>query len=155
MSLLFFDSSALVKRYIAEQGTNWVRSLTVPSAGNTVMVAQILPVEVVSAAMRCQREGRVTPRTAQAVRLLVDRHVRREYLVIGLTEQVVHRAEDLLAVHPLRSYDAVQLASALEASVQLLNAGRQPLTFVTADQRLLEAAVIEKLVTDDPNRHVQ
>jgi hypothetical protein len=46
-------------------------------------------------------------RTAQAMRLLIDRHARREYVVLGLTHQVVRRAEDLLTVHPLRTYDAV------------------------------------------------
>ena len=73
--------------------------------------------------------------------------------MIGLTPQVVRRAEDLLAVHPLRTYDAVQLASALESNTRLVTAGLSPVIFVSADARLLVAAVAEGLMTEDPYTH--
>jgi hypothetical protein len=94
----FLDSSALIKRYVVEPGTTWVRSLTNRDSGNTVIIAQITQIEIVSGASRRVREGTLTTRTARAVRLLIDRHVHREYVVIGLTPQVVRRAEDLLAI---------------------------------------------------------
>jgi predicted nucleic acid-binding protein len=87
------------------------------------------------------------------VRLLIDRHAHREYVVIGLTPQVVRRAEDLLTVHPLRTYDAIQLASALESNTRLVATGLSPLIFVSADRRLLVAAASEGLMTEDPNAH--
>ena len=87
------------------------------------------------------------------MRLLIDRHALREYVVIGLTPQVVRRAEDLLAGHPLRTYDAVQLASALESNTPLVIAGLSPLIFVSAATRLLVAAATEGLMTKDPNAH--
>jgi predicted nucleic acid-binding protein len=87
------------------------------------------------------------------VRLLIDRHTRREYVVIGLTPQVVRRAQDLLAAHPLRTYDAVQLASALESNIRLVIAQLAPVIFVSADARLLVAAAAEGLLTEDPNTH--
>jgi uncharacterized protein len=123
------------------------------SSGNTVIIAQITQIEIVSGASRRVREGTLTTRTARAVRLLIDRHARREYVVIGLTPQVVRRAEDLLAVHPLRTYDAVQLASALESNTRLVTAGLSPVIFVSADARLLVAAVAEGLMTEDPYTH--
>jgi predicted nucleic acid-binding protein len=153
MTQYFLDSSALIKRYIVEPGTTWVRPLTSRSSGNTVIIAQITQIEIVSGASRRVREGTLTTRTARAVRLLIDRHARREYVVIGLTPQVVRRAEDLLAVHPLRTYDAVQLASALESNTRLVVAGLSPLIFVSADTRLLVAATTEGLMTEDPNMH--
>jgi predicted nucleic acid-binding protein len=149
----FLDSSALIKRYVVEPGTTWVRSLINHSSGNTAIIAQITQIEIVSGASRRVREGTLTPRTARAVRLLIDRHVRREYVVIGLTPQVVRRAEDLLAVHPLRTYDAVQLASALESNTRLVAAGLSPVHFISADARLLVAATTEGLMTEDPHAH--
>jgi predicted nucleic acid-binding protein len=143
----------LAKRYIVEPGTTWVRSMIQRSSGNTVIIAQITQIEIVSGASRRVREGTLTTRTARAVRLLIDRHARREYVVIGLTPQVVRRAEDLLAVHPLRTYDAVQLASALESNTRLVTAGLSPVIFVSADARLLVAAVAEGLMTEDPYTH--
>jgi hypothetical protein len=153
MTHYFLDSSALVKRYVVEVGTSWIRSITLSSAGNSIIIAQIAQVEVVSGAMRRKRDGTITAQTARATRLLVDRHVSREFRVIGLTGQIVQRAEDLLEVHPLRAYDSIQLASALESNTRLVAAGLSPLTFISADSRLLSAAAAEGLTTDDPNAH--
>jgi predicted nucleic acid-binding protein len=153
MTQYFLDSSALIKRYVVESGTTWVRSLTNRGSGHTVIIAQITQIEIVSGASRRVREGTLTTRTAQAVRLLIDRHVRRAYVVIGLTPQVVQRAEDLLAIHSLRTYDAVQLAAALESNSRIVAAGLSPVRFVSADARLLVAAAAEELLTEDPNAH--
>jgi predicted nucleic acid-binding protein len=153
MTQYFLDSSALIKRYIVEPGTTWVRSLSNRSRGHMVIIAHITQIEIVSGASRRVREGTLTTRTARAVRLLIDRHARREYVVVGLTPQVVRRAEDLLAGHPLRTYDAVQLASAMESNTRLVVAGLSPLIFVSADVRLLVAAAAEGLMTEDPNAH--
>ena len=147
------DSSALVKRYVPETGTAWVRTITTPSAGNTILVARMMPAEAISGVWRRVREGTIAPRIARAIRLLVDRHTRREYLVIELSARIVQRAEDLLEQHPLRAYDALQLASALESNARLVGAGLAALVFVTADTRLLAATSAEGLAIEDPNAH--
>jgi uncharacterized protein len=41
----FLDGSALAKRYVPEPGTAWVRAINAPSAGNTVLVARMMPAE--------------------------------------------------------------------------------------------------------------
>lgn len=101
------DSSALIKRYVTEQGTGWVRSITPPSAGNTIIIAQVTQVEIFSGVFRRRRAGLILPRTVQTIRLLLHRHVRREYMVVELTMPVIERTEDLLDKHPLRAYDAI------------------------------------------------
>jgi uncharacterized protein len=45
----FFDSSAIVKRYLIETGTAWVGSITDLAAGNKVYLARVTLVEVISA----------------------------------------------------------------------------------------------------------
>lgn len=149
----FLDSSALVKRYVPEVETAWVRTLTALGAGHTIMVGQVTQAEIVSAVARRGREGSIPLRTAHAIRRLVDRHTRCEYVVISLRTQVLRRAEDLLERHPLRAYDAVQLASGLESNDRLVAAGLALLVFVSADTRLLAIAQAEWLPTDDPNMH--
>lgn len=130
-----------------------MRALAAPIAGHTLLTAQMTPAEIVSGVARRRRERTIPARTAHAIRLLTDRHTRREYLVIGLQDPVLRRAEDLLERHPLRAYDAVQLASALESNGRLVAAGLAPLVFVPADIRLLAVASAEGLTTDDPNAH--
>ena len=152
MTHLFFDSSALIKRYIPETGTGWIRGLMRPDIA-TILVAAITQVEIVSGVMRRKRDGQVLQQTAHALRVLVDHHLSREYMVIGLNASIIQRAEDALENHALRAYDSIQLASAIEAHVQLLESGLEPLTFISADNRLLLAAQSEGLATDDPNLH--
>jgi len=55
--------------------------------------------------------------------------------------------------YPLRAYDAVQLASAIFARSGMQAAGASPLSFLSADTRLLTAAQAEGFVTDNPNLH--
>ena len=153
MSDYFLDSSALLKRYINEPGTAWVLALTTPGNGVNILIAQITPVEVVSGIERQRRTGLFAMADAQGMRLLLDRHARREYRITRLDGVIIVRAKDLLNAYPLRAYDAVQLASALEANARLLAARSPPLTFVSADTRLLAAAAAEGLATEDPNAY--
>jgi predicted nucleic acid-binding protein len=76
-----------------------------------------------------------------------------EYQLVELTSSVVEQARLLLEHHPLRAYDAVQLASALVAQHALQSVNLLPLTFLSADDRLLVVAQAEGLVTDNPNTH--
>ncbi len=54
MAICFLDSSALVKRYIAETGSNWIQTKTAPTSGNLLYVAQITGAELVAAIKRCR-----------------------------------------------------------------------------------------------------
>ena len=153
MTYYFLDSSALIKRYISETGTNWLRSIVTPIAANTIIVSEITSVEIVSGVSRRKRSGQIAFRTAQVIRILMDRHVSRDYMVIGLGKNIVQLAENLLEVHPLRAYDSVQLASAIESNARLTAAGLPSLIFLSSDQQLLAAALAEGLAVDDPNLH--
>jgi predicted nucleic acid-binding protein len=54
MADYFFDTSALVKRHVAEAGTAWVKSLVRAKAGHTLYIARITAVEITSAITRRQ-----------------------------------------------------------------------------------------------------
>jgi hypothetical protein len=69
-----------------------------------------------------------------------------------LSDVLIGEAKLLLERHPLRAYDAVQLASALHARNRLLAAGASAPIFLSADTQLLAAARAEGLATDDPNQ---
>ena len=153
MSLFFLDSSSLIKRYVMESGTLWVREIIAPAAGNVIFISEITPVEVVSGAMRRKRDGSITSRTARAVRLLVDRldrHASREYRVVGLASPILERAEDLLERYALRAHDSIQLASAIESNARIIAAGLPAMPLVCADVRLLDVAADEGLPCINP-----
>ena len=153
MTTYFLDSSALIKRYVEEMGTEWVLQQTDPASGNVLFVAHIAGVEIISGLTRKMREGQVMPGDMQRFRSAIAGHLTTAYPVVTLDEVILERAEELLVAHPLRAYDAVQLASALTITTRLLASGLESTIFVSADRRLLAAAEAEGLITDDPNRH--
>jgi predicted nucleic acid-binding protein len=53
----FVDSSALVKRYVQETGTSWVRGITRHSPSTLIYIARITAVEVPCAIAR-RRKGK-------------------------------------------------------------------------------------------------
>ena len=60
MVTFFFESSALAKLYIAEIGTDWIKQICDPAKGNTIFVASVAGVEVVSAITRRHRAGAIS-----------------------------------------------------------------------------------------------
>ncbi len=149
----FLDSSALVKRYVAETGTAWVRALVTLSTHNKLLITRITWVEVLSALARRQREGSLSStqvdKSVQSFRYDLD----TQYQVVEFSRELAKAAGQLVRKHPLRAYDAVQLASALRVQLDLVQAKAQSLTFVAADDRLITMAQAEGLQTDNPNHH--
>ncbi|MBN8593457.1 MAG: type II toxin-antitoxin system VapC family toxin [Anaerolineae bacterium] len=149
MSDLFVDTSALVKRYIPETGSSWVRSWISPGTSNNIIIASITVVEFTSVVMRREREGliRVTERRDYLSDFLL--HVQQEYIVIDINDSTLTDTRNLLIRQPLRSLDALQLACALRSK----RAFASSVEFISADTRLLSAAAAEGLPTDNPNLH--
>jgi predicted nucleic acid-binding protein len=121
--------------------------------GSRIETARLSMVEVVSALNRRVREGTLPPVDYPAVRDDFLARCRRSYRLIPITNALLVRTRDLLERHPLRTYDALHLASALEVNAQLVSGQRPGLTFLAADQRLLTAAAAEGLTVDNPNNY--
>lgn len=147
MGFIYADSSVLVKRHVIEEGTDWFQKY---ARENTVVTAQISMVEVLSAFNRLRREGRVD---TKEYKTLADDFVELcnlEYTLIELTVTIIQRTRNLLEKYPLRAYDAVQLASALSTNDATLHSQKLPVTFLAADDRLLDAARQEALNVESP-----
>jgi len=70
--------------------------------------------------------------------------------MIYLSDAITLRAQALTGQYILRAMDAIQLASAMEIQTKLAAANQPPLTFVSADVRLLTVASAEGLQTYNP-----
>jgi predicted nucleic acid-binding protein len=149
----FIDSSALVKRYVQEVGTTWVRGLTHRAASNVIYLARITAVEVTSAVARRRKGKTLTSPRASSVLSRFRKHFVGRYTVVEATPALLESAMKLANTHALRAYDAVQLAVALEVSRIHRTAGTGPITVVSSDRDLNTAAIAEGLAVDDPNLH--
>lgn len=156
MASYFLDTSALVKRQVAETGHRWVRSLVHRRAGRTIVISEIALIEVVASLCRMAREQ--PPRLAVSDRdRLIARfrqHTQRRYEVVALNQTLLLRAGTLCRTHSLRAYDAVQLACALTFRDDEVAAGRPAPTFVCADTTPLTIAQAEGLAVENPNSHL-
>lgn len=154
MSYFFTDSSALVKRYLPETGTSWIRALSDPSSDETIVVAEVTLVEVAAAlAARHRMPAGITLEDRDQAVDLLHQHFENEYRIVPISRQILDRAVGLTQNHRLRGYDAVQLATALAANDSFVMSDLPELTFVAADEDLVSAAQTEGLQTDNPNRH--
>lgn len=111
---------------------------TLVSATNELQVARIAYVEAHSALARAQAGGRLPIVDADEARSRFSR-LWSAAAVIELDTVVAEQAATLATRHGLRAYEAVQLASALEAR------GAQPLAFACFDDELARAARAEGL----------
>ena len=153
MAVYFFDSSSLVKRYVSEVGTAWIRGLTNPANSNGIYVAALAGVETVSAVTRRLRRGEMSSPDAATAIADFRRHYASVYFLIRASPGVIAQAMDLVESHDLRAYDAVQLATALQVQAKCRLDGTQAPTFTSADNNLNAAATAEGLAVDDPNAH--
>ncbi len=146
MTAYFVDTSALAKRYLNETGSNWVRRLMHPSSGHTHVVSELLRVEMASLFSYHQRQSLLLPRYINRLESAFLRHYLSEYMVIPVTTSVLISASNITKRHPLRSLDAIQLASAVQATSLVSS----PITFISADNRLLTGAAAEGFKVDNP-----
>ena len=131
--IVYLDASALVKRYIAERGSEETIALTADS--DVTATSIVSRAEVAAAFAKAVRAGLVKDDVA--------RNAQRRFAGdwpdlarVSLTEAVVERAERLAWEHGLRGYDAVQLASALAWQESI----GEEIMMATFDRQLWEAA---------------
>ena len=153
METYFFDSSATVKRFAKEKGTNFVLGLMRPSTRNLIYAARITEIEVCAALSR-RRKGKTL--TANYVKKAIARWQRifdRNIFQVKLTDTVFREAFRLADVHALRGYDSVQLACALLTNQDRLARNLPALIFVSADDELNKIAQAEGLNVENPNNY--
>ncbi len=153
MAVYFADSSALVKRYVKETGTRWMRRLTRKGAANHIYVARIAVVEVTSAIARRKKGGTVLPPRASSMLWRFRKHMAGRYTVVEITPALLADAAKLATTHALRAYDAVQLSAALTVLANAGTVGLTAITMVSADNDLNAAARAEGVAVENPNLH--
>lgn len=153
MAGYFCDSSAVVKRYVGETGTNWIIGLMRPALKNEFAVAQIAAVEVISAVSRRHRGNFLTAVQADKAIYRFLRDFNNRFGVVKIDDAVIRNAIYLAQTYVLRGYDAVQLSSAMALNSKLSKLKLQPFIFVSADNDLNSAANAEGLAVDNPNNY--
>ena len=125
---VFFDSSAFVKRYVREAGSDAV--LQWCDQASEILLSGIALAEIVSGFCRLQREAQITDSQYRQLKSLLLADV-EDAAICDLTPMVLAQAIASLEANVLRGMDAIHIGSALVLEAEL---------FVTSDQRQLVAA---------------
>jgi len=151
MASYYVDTSALIKAYLVEAGTVWIRQIVGPVQVNDVIISKVTLAETFAAISRRQRMGQLSDADAARLRKTFASDYATQYVKMDVTNDVVETAADLTKRHPLRGYDAIQLATALIVNAAQVVNGFPEFTFLSSDVTLCHAARIEGLHVDNPN----
>jgi predicted nucleic acid-binding protein len=141
--LNYLDTSALVKRFVTEKGSDLVSSMI--GSGEPIGTAKIAYAEIFWGLARRRRASELSESdySLACQRFETDWSF---YLRVDLLDEILSLARRLIERYPLRAFDAIHLASAMT----LGRAVEETVTFVAADPRLLHAAEGEGLPTLNP-----
>ena len=141
--VLYLDTSALLKRYVAEPESKDVNA--VMDEATAIATALITRTEVAAALSKARRDNRIaTDEARRAEQEFIEDW--SEFGKVPITEELAATAAHLSWTRELRAYDAVQLAAALKCQ-PILARFDQDTVFACFDNRLRQAARVEGLET--------
>lgn len=148
---VFFDTSALLKRYAPEPGSHIVNELFNHVPIEQITCSTLSIVELYSVLVRKRNDGRITQSAyrqtyAEFFTEIADNEA---FETSPVSDTLILSAADLVEKHNINASDAIILRAALDLQ-QLLYESGDTLLFCAADKRLIRAAQAEGITTLDP-----
>ena len=143
----FFDTSALIKFYHQEVGTDRVEAIF-QHPESVLIIAELATVELYAALARKVRMGEISAEAQQEAYRNFEDDCLHRFVIQPLTGSVIQKAKALVRQYgntkALRSLDSLQLGACLIARTS------EDWVFVCADTRLLDVAKAEGLQIVNP-----
>ena len=136
--ITYFDSSSLVKFVITEIGSE--ENLNIWNLSSEKVTSQLARTEMYSTLMRRVREGSM-PASAVRGRLDAMDKLFSDVVLVDITSEVIDASCELVKELPLKSADAIHLATALMVRADL---------FSSSDKKLCAAASESGIAVTDP-----
>ena len=141
--ILFFDTSALIKRYISERGSDKVDDLF--NMATQIFVSAITKTESFSTLRRLRSENNLSRKEYNAIKTNIEVDF-QYFVVIPFIYEIESSAIKLIEQNQLKSLDSIQLSTAIYCKSIIDN-------LVAEDTRLLKSAKAEKLKTINPTEN--
>jgi predicted nucleic acid-binding protein len=138
VALLYLDTSALVKLYVQEQGTEKMLGLAHPDSGNRLVILSLSRIEFRAAVRRRAKLGDIDPKTADELIGEFNGHVTSVFQLQPVNEPVMDAASTAVDQYYLRAYDAMQFGGYIAFRTSV--GDEIETAFVCADDKLLNAA---------------
>ncbi|MBM7843716.1 PIN domain-containing protein [Herpetosiphon giganteus] len=148
---LFYDASALIKRYSIEIGTPAVNDLFANFSAKQRGCSVIGILEVLSILTRKRNDGRINNNLYQAAvyHLNQDFIQNPEVMITSIIDDDITQSLKIIPNYNINSSDALILATALRLKLTMA-ATNTKLVLCTSDKRLIRAGLQEQVVVFDP-----
>jgi predicted nucleic acid-binding protein len=153
---VYWDASALAKRYTVEPGTTLVNGLFRRVSRDRMACLIMSVLEVISILVRKNNALVLSATGYQQAMAEFDKEVvhAADFTKDSITDTLVYASSPFIEKHSINATDALVLRSALDFAVNLRKAG-DDLVLVASDQRLLRAAQAEGLDIFNPETQPQ
>jgi len=141
----FFDSSAIIKRYHRETGTEKVDEI-VDGIGE-IYISSLALIETIATLRRKVKERKLTHNRFSKLKSAFLYDVEKRYALIPIEDSLVVDALYLAEKYAMKSLDSLQLASALK-----IKSVEEEIIFVSADLQLLKFAQKEGFEIFNPEK---
>ena len=138
--VVFFDSSAIIKRYIKEIGSEIVDTLI--EQAKIMIIGPLTVIECLSGIRRVLEEGKITDENYMKYQKEIDYDL-RDITEVPYNEQLKIITKDMIDKYQLKTLDAIQLAACLLQKDVVDN-------FVCCDKKLNNAAEKEGIIVVNP-----
>jgi uncharacterized protein len=142
----FLDSTAFIKLFVQEAGTEAIIRLMEATEDNRKLISAGTPLEVYAALKRRERSGGLSAEDSEAARNILRVEAAR-MVQQPLNPAVLEAARQALDRHELSAAESLQLGAAVVAREMFLG---MSIVFVSSDTRLVAAAKAEHFETLEP-----
>lgn len=144
MEYLFFDTSALVKRYYEEDGSENVDEL-IEDEDSTVIITSLSIIEATSAFRRKHNRGEIEQERMNRLLSTFFEEAIQDFVIVPIEESFMKYSFSLILAEDLRTLDGLQLSAAITVN-------QENLKFISADKKLNEVAKEQELETHNPQK---
>ncbi len=142
----FCDTSAIIKLYHAESGTEYM-AFIFENEQNKLILSELTLVEFESSVSKKVRTGDISNAAKKVAIKNFNKDCRNRFILNQLNSRTIKCARDIIGRHgdeyAIRTLDALQLAACLMEE-------KEGLHFVCADSRLNKISRIEGIITINP-----
>ena len=148
---VFFDASALVKRYVAEDGTELLNELFRQFPRTQMICTMFGILEIISVLARKRNDGRLPEQLFAQALIELNREILDDddFAIASVDDDLTLSALPLIVRYNINATDAIVLRSCLNLHA-LLTEQNDRLIFWSCDKRLLRAAQAENTEVFDP-----
>ncbi|MBE0478723.1 type II toxin-antitoxin system VapC family toxin [Candidatus Aerophobetes bacterium] len=151
MAVFYLDTSALVKRYRTEEGTDFIDKLfeKIEKSEDRLATSFFSALEFISALRRLLKGEQITQEAFfdSTARFVAD--LEKCFIISSVDDTAVSNSVSLIIKHAIKTADSIQLSSVLHLK-EVLEESKEKLLFVVDDEELSSVAQDEGLTVINP-----